>query len=74
MSNVRDKIWISDQLAKRGLEAIAPKVKKFLRAYHEMRGKRNDTKYVPKFDDYVRVEPGHYALSSTWILGPTPPR
>jgi RNA-directed DNA polymerase len=44
------------QLRDRGLAHLRPRVKRFIRAYHEIRYNQDDTKYVPNFDDYTEAD------------------
>jgi hypothetical protein len=40
------------QLRDRGLPRLRPQIKRFIRAYHEIRYNLFDTKYIPNFDNY----------------------
>lgn len=44
--------FVTSQLIKRELGHLRPKVKNFLRSYHEIRLNLRNTKYIPKFDDF----------------------
>jgi hypothetical protein len=43
--------FVTRQLINRGLGHLRPRVKKFIRAHHEIRLNFNKTRYIPKFDD-----------------------
>lgn len=44
--------FVTAQLNKRGLGYLRPKVKKYLRSYHEIRLNLRETSYIPKFDQF----------------------
>ena len=43
--------FIKLQLRKRNVENLQPRIKRFVKAYHEIRYNLAATKYVPNFDD-----------------------
>lgn len=46
-------MFIARQLALRGLGALTGRVKRFVKAYHEIRFNRKDTKYILNFDEFT---------------------
>ncbi|MBI2241483.1 MAG: RNA-directed DNA polymerase (reverse transcriptase) protein [Magnetospirillum gryphiswaldense] len=45
-------MFIARQFSSRGLGALTGRVKRFVKAYHEIRFNRKDTKYIPNFDEF----------------------
>ncbi|MGA1856510.1 reverse transcriptase domain-containing protein [Azospirillum sp. 11R-A] len=44
--------FVKSQLSKRGLDHVTPKIKTFVKSYHEMRYKYMTTKYIINFDKF----------------------